>query len=236
MSFTVNYVLYVGIIEGKNDFFKNIFRQNYSLTACQKNRRPSDNFSKNSNFLKSDTKILFFKFVITIILNDMVIYNSAIYSFLLIFTTDFTLSLRFKPKTSSKSFRCRSIYTSSLDLINDFPLSTTAATAICSFGVAKLLDYGKLSYIAANTVTGIPPNSCIVDLDINDGKNIFYLSQNCSYTGIISIKDDISTPSKVKEKVDFVERLVLESVGKANMYDQFAAELDPRANFSLLLF
>lgn len=100
------------------------------------------------------------------------------------------------------------------DLINDFPISTTIAASIASFGLAKILVYSKMQVVTATTVAGIPPNSNVVEFDALDGKQIFYLPRGCDYTAVMPLGDDVS---KQKQNSNFNERVILESIGKANM-------------------
>jgi hypothetical protein len=101
-----------------------------------------------------------------------------------------------------------------LELFQDFPISSSIAASVTVFGLAKLTIYWKMQFITASTIAGIPNKSKVVDLDVQDGKNIFYLSNNCIYTAIMPPGDD---PSKRKDKMLFNERVILESIGKANM-------------------
>jgi hypothetical protein len=43
-----------------------------------------------------------------------------------------------------------------------------------------------MQFISAGIVTGIPPNSCVVEVDAVDGKNIFYLPKGTEFTAVMS--------------------------------------------------
>ena len=106
--------------------------------------------------------------------------------------------------------------TMTVDILRDFPISSAIAGSVGVFGLLRIFTYWKMQYITAKTVAGIPKRSKIVELDVQDGKNIFYLSESSDYTAIISNTE--TDPAKKKEKNSFNERMILESVGKANMY------------------
>jgi len=101
-----------------------------------------------------------------------------------------------------------------LDLLNEFPISTAIASTVGLYGLISFAAYTKMQYVTASMVSGVPPNSKVVEIDVQDGRNIFYLSNNCDYTAIMSIGND---PKKQIEKSNFNERVILESIGKANM-------------------
>ena len=104
---------------------------------------------------------------------------------------------------------------SAINVLRDFPLSSGIAGAVAAFGLAKVFLYSKMQYITAKTISGIPRGSKVVDLDVQDGKNIFYLSESCDYTAIMQNTE--TDPIKKKEKSSFNERVILESIGKANV-------------------
>ncbi len=106
--------------------------------------------------------------------------------------------------------------TSGIDILKDFPLSTAIVSSVGAFGLWKLFNYWKMQFITAKTVSGIPKQSKVVELDVQDGKNVFYLSQGCDYTAVMKVTE--SDPLKRKEKDSFNERMILESIGKANRY------------------
>lgn len=109
----------------------------------------------------------------------------------------------------------RSLTTSlQLDLISEFPISTTIASIVGFYGLVSVASYTKMQYVTASMISGVPSNSKVVEIDVQDGRNIFYLSNNCDYTAVMSLGND---PKKETEKLNFNERVVLESIGKANM-------------------
>ena len=117
--------------------------------------------------------------------------------------------------TMSKQFLVEDTASTAVDIIRDFPISTAIATSVGVFGLWKFFNYWKIQYVIAKTVSGIPKRSKVVELDVQNGKNVFYLSEECEYTAIMSVTEvDIS---KKKEKTSFNERMILESVGKANV-------------------
>lgn len=120
-------------------------------------------------------------------------------------------SIRFSPYVSKSS--SASSTSLQVDLLNDFPISTTIASAVGLYGVATFASYTKMQYVTASMVSGVPSNSKVVEIDVQDGKNIFYLSSNCDYTAVMSLGDD---PKKQIEKANYNERVILESIGKAN--------------------
>ena len=103
-----------------------------------------------------------------------------------------------------------------LDLINEFPLSTSIAGTIGLFGLAKVISYWRMQYLQASTISGIPQGSNVVEFDAKDGKNIFYLSNNCEYTAIMPIPSGESDQKKIKDKVAINDRLILDSIINAN--------------------
>ena len=103
-----------------------------------------------------------------------------------------------------------------LDLINEFPLSTSIASTIGLFGLVKVISYWRMQYVQASTISGIPQGSNVVEFDAKDGKNIFYLSNNCEYTAIMPIPSGESDQKKIKDKVAINDRLILDSIINAN--------------------
>ena len=103
-----------------------------------------------------------------------------------------------------------------LDLINEFPLSTSIASTIGLFGLVKVISYWRMQYVQASTISGIPQGSKVVEFDAKDGKNIFYLSNNCEYTAIMPIPSGESDQKKIKDKVAINDRLILDSIINAN--------------------
>jgi hypothetical protein len=66
---------------------------------------------------------------------------------------------------------------------------------------------------------GIPSSSGytkVVELDAQDGKNVFYLPKNAEYTAIMSKDAGETDEKKKKEKAAINEQLILECIGKAN--------------------
>eukprot|EP00607_Mallomonas_marina_P007279 CAMPEP_0182419156 /NCGR_PEP_ID=MMETSP1167-20130531/3554_1 /TAXON_ID=2988 /ORGANISM="Mallomonas Sp, Strain CCMP3275" /LENGTH=243 /DNA_ID=CAMNT_0024593811 /DNA_START=387 /DNA_END=1118 /DNA_ORIENTATION=+ len=63
-------------------------------------------------------------------------------------------------------------------------------------------------------IGSIPKSSRVLEIDAEDGKNVFYLPQGTDYTAVMSPGDD---PSKEKEKMRVNEQLILECIGKANV-------------------
>ena len=120
-----------------------------------------------------------------------------------------------RTSTLTKQFLVEETTSTAVDIIRDFPISTAIAGSVGAFGLWKLFNYWKIQYVIAKTVSGIPKRSKVVELDVVDGKNIFYLSEQCDYTAIMTVTEvDVS---KKKEKNSFNERMILESIGKANV-------------------
>ena len=54
------------------------------------------------------------------------------------------------------------------------------------FFVFKFAVYWKMQFVSAGIVTGIPSKSSVVEVDAQDGKNIFYLPKGTDYTAVMS--------------------------------------------------
>ncbi len=102
-----------------------------------------------------------------------------------------------------------------LNVLTDFPISSTIAGSVCLFGLTKLIIYWRMQFVIADIVGGIPPSSKVVELDAQDGKQIFYLSTGCDYTAVMG-PGSMSDESKRQQRLAYNERIVLESIGKAN--------------------
>lgn len=85
-----------------------------------------------------------------------------------------------------------------------------------SYLLLQLGVYWRMQFVTASMIGGIPRGSSIVELDAQDGKNIFYLPNDAIYTAVMSRGTDSDDATKQKEKMQFNEQLILESVGKAN--------------------
>jgi hypothetical protein len=62
----------------------------------------------------------------------------------------------------------------------------SAPIVAVSFFIFKFAVYWKMQFISAGIVTGIPPKSCVVEVDAVDGKNIFYLPKGTEFTAVMS--------------------------------------------------
>eukprot|EP01039_Chlorochromonas_danica_P001914 gene1914-2092_t len=83
------------------------------------------------------------------------------------------------------------------------------------WGLSSIVGYAKSQYAIANLVGGIPKGSDVVEIDPIDGKNVFYLPATCTYTAIMPIDPSLDA-KRSKERQAFNEKMVLESVAKAN--------------------
>ena len=105
----------------------------------------------------------------------------------------------------------------------------TAAEAIAVSGGIYLLlqlgSYWKAQFMTASIIGGIPQGQKIVEIDAQDGKNVFYLPKNSEYcavmkSGVGDKKTFDSAPPKdqtrMKEKARQNEQLILECIGNAN--------------------
>lgn len=84
------------------------------------------------------------------------------------------------------------------------------------FGAIKLSQYFRLQTITASIIGGIPKNYKVVEIDAQDGKNIFYLPDGIEYTAIMNAGGTDTDNKKVKDKMKINEQLILESIGGAN--------------------
>ncbi len=73
--------------------------------------------------------------------------------------------------------------------------------------------YWRMQFITATMVNGIPSKRTVVDLNTQNGKNVFYVPGGTEYIAIMSTGSD---PKKRAEKSKMNERLILECVGRAN--------------------
>jgi len=97
------------------------------------------------------------------------------------------------------------------------PLAPAGAAALGSAALLfKLGVYWRMQFVSAAMVSGIPRGSTVVELDAQDGKNVFYLGEGVQYTAVMSSGSDDDSASKRKEKERINNQLILESIGKAN--------------------
>ena len=97
----------------------------------------------------------------------------------------------------------------------DFPVSAVLGVLGGSFAVVKAATYWKMQLVTASMISGIPPGSKVVEIDAQDGKNIFYLGKNIEFTAVMSSGTDQS-PKKIRERESINNQLILECIGKAN--------------------
>jgi SAM-dependent methyltransferase len=97
------------------------------------------------------------------------------------------------------------------------PLAPAGAAALGGAALLfKLGVYWRMQFVSAAMVSGIPRGSTVVELDAQDGKNVFYLGEGVQYTAVMSSGSDDDSASKRKEKERINNQLILESIGKAN--------------------
>ena len=100
-------------------------------------------------------------------------------------------------------------------------VSKCVAASGAGYLLLQFFAYWRIQIMAANIFSGIPKALTIVELDAQDGKNIFYLPQNSEYIGVMnSGKYDLSNVrnlKKIQEKSRMNEQLILECIGKANV-------------------
>ncbi len=101
----------------------------------------------------------------------------------------------------------------SLDL-TDYPITSSLVGVTGITILLKLGVYWKMQFVTASLISGIQPYSTVVEIDAQDGKQVFYLPQGCDYTAIMGNSGD---ERKAREKATFNERVILESIGKSNM-------------------
>lgn len=100
------------------------------------------------------------------------------------------------------------------DFITSIEPSTIAITSAVLLAGTKLAEYSKMQYVTASILGGIPDNFKIVEIDVRDGKNVFYMPKGTDYTAVMLPNE--SDPKKLQEKMRINEQLILECVGKAN--------------------
>ena len=103
----------------------------------------------------------------------------------------------------------------SIPNIDEINTLYVAASLLPIAVISKIALYWRMQFVTAGMVGGIPKNSKVVELDAEDGKNVFYLPSAVEYTAIMSPGN---SPEKVKEKSRINEQLILECIGKANRY------------------
>eukprot|EP00596_Hydrurales_sp_CCMP1899_P006850 CAMPEP_0119043518 /NCGR_PEP_ID=MMETSP1177-20130426/22906_1 /TAXON_ID=2985 /ORGANISM="Ochromonas sp, Strain CCMP1899" /LENGTH=392 /DNA_ID=CAMNT_0007011773 /DNA_START=152 /DNA_END=1330 /DNA_ORIENTATION=- len=102
-------------------------------------------------------------------------------------------------------------------LQNDISIFTVVPIVSGSILLFKLAVYWKMQFISAGIVSGVPLASRVVELDAQDGKNVFYLPKGAQYTAVMSPGLDITEKAdKVRQKNAINEQLIMESIGKAN--------------------
>lgn len=102
-------------------------------------------------------------------------------------------------------------------LQNDISIFTVVPIVSGSILLFKLAVYWKMQFISAGIVSGIPLASRVVELDAQDGKNVFYLPKGAAYTAVMSPGLDVTEKAdKVRQKNAINEQLIMESIGKAN--------------------
>jgi hypothetical protein len=116
-----------------------------------------------------------------------------------------------RERNSANTFKSYQAFLS----IGEYDVTIPAAIGVASLGVigTKVLGYWKSQFAVAELIGGIPPNCQVVELDAQDGKNVFYLPKGSEYTAIMKADSD---PKKMKEKANMNEQLILECIGKAN--------------------
>jgi hypothetical protein len=77
-------------------------------------------------------------------------------------------------------------------LQNDISIFTVVPIVSGSILLFKLAVYWKMQFISAGIVSGVPLASRVVELDAQDGKNVFYLPKGAQYTAVMSPGLDIT--------------------------------------------
>lgn len=106
-------------------------------------------------------------------------------------------------------------------------VNAAEATAVAG-GVYLLLQlaaYWKAQFMTASIIGGIPTGLKIVEIDAQDGKNVFYLPKNSEYIAVMpsGVADkkalenaDEKERKRIKETAQRNTQVILESIGNAN--------------------
>ena len=98
--------------------------------------------------------------------------------------------------------------------IDNIPLIPLGSGLAISYAIFKIGGYWRVQLETAKLLGGIPEGLTVLELGVVDGKNIFYLPKRTDYTAIMPVNiDDVKAAAS---KFDLNERLILESIGKAN--------------------
>ena len=74
----------------------------------------------------------------------------------------------------------------------------------------------NLQVKTANIIGGIPKGFKVVELDVTDGKNVFYMPNNIDYTAVMPSSLKENDIKKKNNKFSANEQLILECIGKVN--------------------
>lgn len=99
--------------------------------------------------------------------------------------------------------------------LSDISATPVAIALGSAFLLFKTFVYWRMQFVSASMVSGIPKGSSVVEIDAQDGKNVFYLPQKVDYTAVMSTGGS-GDAKKEKEKSAINNQLILESIGKAN--------------------
>eukprot|EP01038_Epipyxis_sp_PR26KG_P009269 gene9269-12486_t len=83
-----------------------------------------------------------------------------------------------------------------------------------TYGLVTTIQYYRMQYIAASLYGQMPPDSDILEIDAEDGKNVYYIPEKSRYTAIMPVKEN--DPNKKKVKSQLNEELILKCVGETN--------------------
>lgn len=100
---------------------------------------------------------------------------------------------------------------------SSFPITTSVGIIALIFAALKLSFYISFQYQVASIISTIPKNFRVCELCANDIKNILYLPSGADYTAILSEDvTEISSKEKREEAIKLQEKLIFESIGRAN--------------------